>query len=63
MTTMMTQKIMDRTPEDIYTYQKQALDLLNKDHPHYDEIRLLLTDQVLDDLDDCTTANRGATTT
>ena len=52
-----------RTAEDIYTYQKQALDLLNKDHPHYDEIRLLLTDQVLDDLDDCTTANRGATTT
>ena len=54
---------MTRTIEDIYSYQKQALDLLNKDHPHYDEIRLLLTDQVLDDLDDCTTANRGATST
>ena len=52
-----------RTTEDIYTYQKQALDLLSKDHPHYDEIRLLLTDQVLDDLDDCTTTNRGATST
>ena len=50
-----------RTPNDIYTYQRQALDLLSKDHPHYDEIRLLLTDQVLDDLDDCTTTNRGAT--
>ncbi len=61
MTTMMTQKIMDRTPEDIYTYQKQALDLLDKNHPHYDEIRLLLTDQIMDDLDDCSTTNRGTT--
>ena len=61
MMTMMTQKIMDRTPEDIYTYQKQALDLLDKNHPHYDEIRLLLTDQIMDDLDDCSTTNRGTT--
>ena len=52
-----------RTAEDIYTYQQQAIDLLCKDHPHYDEIRLLLTDQIMDDLDDCTTTNRGATTT
>ena len=50
-----------RTTEDIYTYQKQALDLLSKDHPHYDEIRLLLTDQIMDDLDDCSTTNRGTT--
>ena len=50
-----------RTIEDIYSYQKQALDLLDKDHPHYDEIRLLLTDQIMDELDDCTSINRGAT--
>ena len=54
---------MTRTIEDVYTYQKQALDLIDKDHPHYDEIRLLLTDQIMDDLDDCTITNRGATTT
>ena len=42
-----------RTAEDIYTYQQQAIDLLCKDHPHYDEIRLLLTDQIMDDIDDC----------
>ena len=52
---------MMRSIDDIYSYQKQALDLIDKDHPHYDEIRLLLTDQTLDELDDCTTANRGAT--
>ena len=32
--------------DDIYTYQSQALDLLKKDHPHYDEIRKLLIEQV-----------------
>ena len=53
---------MMRSIDDIYSYQKQALDLIDKDHPHYDEIRLLLTDQILDELDDCTTTNRGATT-
>jgi len=58
---METQMSIDRTVDDVYSYQKQALDLLDKDHPHYDEIRLLLTDQIMDDLDDCTTANRGAT--
>ena len=54
---------MKRTIEDIYSYQKQALDLLDENHPHYDEIRLLLTDQILDELDDCTATDRGATTT
>jgi len=54
---------MMRTIDDVYSYQKQALDLLDKDHPHYDEIRLLLTDQIMDDIDDCTTTNRGATST
>ena len=39
-----------RTLEDIYTYQKQALDLLDKDHPHYEEIKVLLTEQINDEL-------------
>ena len=39
-----------RSLEDIYTYQKQALDLLKKDHPHYEEIKKLLTEQVQDEL-------------
>jgi hypothetical protein len=39
-----------RSLEDIYTYQKQALDLLKKDHPHYDEIKRLLTEQVNDEV-------------
>jgi len=44
---------MTRTIDDVVSYQKQALDLLDKEHPHYDEIRLLLTDQIMDDIDDC----------
>ena len=63
MMTMETQMSIDRTVDDVYSYQKQALDLIDKDHPHYDEIRLLLTDQILDELDDCRTTDRGATTT
>ena len=59
---------MTRTIEDIYSYQKQALDLLNKDHPHYDEIKILLTEQINDELSEHymnknyanTKANRGA---
>ena len=39
-----------RTTEDIYTYQKQALDLLSKDHPHYEEIKVLLTEQINDEI-------------
>ena len=45
------------TIEDIYSYQKQALDLLDKDHPHYDEIRLLLTDQIMDEVNDTVTTD------
>ena len=41
---------MTRSLEDIQTYEKQALDLLSKDHPHYDEIKELLTEQVKDEL-------------
>ena len=40
---------MTRSLEDIQTYEKQALDLLNIDHPHYEEIKQLLTDQINDE--------------
>ena len=42
--------MMTRSLEDIYTYQRQALDLLKKDHPHYEEIKQLLTEQVQDEV-------------
>ena len=41
-----------RSLEDIMTYEQQALDLLDKEHPHYDEIRSLLTDQINDEIRD-----------
>ena len=41
-----------RSLEDIQTYEKQALDLLNIDHPHYEEIKQLLTDQINDEIED-----------
>ena len=44
--------MMTRSLEDIVTYEKQALDLLDKDHPHYNEIRSLLTDQINDEIRD-----------
>ena len=37
---------MTRTPEDIVSYEKKALEHLPLDHPHYDEIKQLLTDQI-----------------
>ena len=43
---------MTRSLDDIISYEKQALDLLSKDHPHYDEIRSLLTDQIDDEIRD-----------
>ena len=52
---------MTRTIEDIYTYQKQALDQLDPKHPHYAEIRALLLDQLMDELHDHSpTTDRGA---
>ena len=51
-----------RTTEDIALYQQKALEVLHKDHPHYEEIRDLLTDQILDDIHDCSTFDRGAIT-
>ena len=43
---------MTRSLEDIISYEKQALDLLKEDHPHYKEIKQLLTDQIEDELTD-----------
>ena len=43
---------MTRSTEDVYTYYKQALDLLKEDHPHYEEIKKLLIDQVNDELNE-----------
>ena len=39
---------MTRSLDDIISYEKQALDLLPKDHPHYEEIKQLLIQQVND---------------
>ena len=37
--------------EDIYTYEKQALDAIPRDHPHYNELTQLLIDQINDEID------------
>ena len=41
-----------RSLDDIISYEKQALDLLPLDHPHYQEIRDLLMDQINEELYD-----------
>ena len=43
---------MTRSLDDIISYEKQALDLLPLDHPHYEEIKTLLTDQINDEIRD-----------
>ena len=43
---------MMRTIEDVYSYHKQAYDLIPDNHPHKEEIRRLLIDQVNDELHD-----------
>ena len=61
---------MTRTMEDVYTYEKQALDLIevrfkdNKDHPNYSKLRDLLIDQINDELYDVapTKTDRRAST-
>ena len=51
-------KMNERTIEDIYTYEKQALDLIeerfkdNKDHPNYNLLKTLLISQINDELYD-----------
>ena len=59
MTDLETQrKMIERSLEDIYSYEKQALDLLakrfegKKDHPNYKELKALLIDQINDELRD-----------
>ena len=61
--------MMERTIEDIYSYEKQALDLLRErfkgkeNHPDYKELKALLIDQINDELRDYATDNsstRGA---
>ena len=37
---------------DVYTYHKQALDMLQPNHPHYDEIKKHLLSQIQDELSD-----------
>ena len=39
-----------RSLDDIISYEKQALDLLPKDHPHYEEIVDLLNEQIQDEM-------------
>ncbi len=43
---------MIRSLDDIESYEKQALDLLPLDHPHYEEIKSLLVDQINDEIHD-----------
>ncbi len=43
-----------RTLDDVYNYEKQALDLLNTDHPHYEEVKELLIDQINDEIHEIT---------
>ena len=43
---------MTRSIDDIISYEKQALDLLPLDHPHYEEIKALLMDQIQDEVYD-----------
>ena len=39
-------------PEKIYSYAQEAYDSIPEDHPHKEEIQLLLIDQVNDELHD-----------
>jgi len=51
-----------RNLDDIISYERQALDLLDEAHPHYDEIKSLLTEQINDEIRDYanTRTDRGA---
>ena len=51
--------------DDIYTYHKQALDMLDTNHPHYEEIEKHLLAQIRDELSDRynTRPDHGATRT
>ena len=47
---------MTHSLDDIYSYKKQALDLIPEDHPNYTEIVRLLEEQVQDQLHDYATS-------
>ena len=53
--------MMTRTIDEVYSYEKHALDLIKEDHPHYKEIRKLLIDQINDEIYDIT-HSKGVTT-
>ena len=44
--------MMTRSLKDVYSYEKQALDLIPINHPHYAEIRSLLIQQVNDEVEE-----------
>ena len=48
---MMTRSLK-RTMDEIVSYENLALDLLALNHPHYEEIKKLLTDQINDEIRD-----------
>ena len=50
--------------DDVYTYHKQAYDMLDKNHPHYEEIEKHLLAQIRDELSDRynTRPDHGTTT-
>ena len=46
----LSQNTMTRSLEDIQTYEEKALASISEDHPHYEEIKLLLTEQIKDEV-------------
>ena len=44
--------MMTRSLEDIIEYEQVALKHIRFDHPHYDEIKQLLVEQVNDEIQD-----------
>lgn len=53
---------MESSKDKILEYEKRALESIPTDHPHKEEIKKLLIDQVNDDLSDATNSltNRRA---
>lgn len=60
--TLFNQMIMESSKDKILEYEKRALESIPTDHPHKEEIKKLLIDQVNDDLSDATNSltNRRA---
>ena len=55
--------MMIRSPRDVLGYYRKALKSIPIDHPHYDEVKRLLIEQVNDELHnqtaDCRTDRRA----